>query len=43
MLAEKRLNITEIAQACGFSGSSYYAETFRKIVGVSPGEYRKKH
>jgi AraC-like DNA-binding protein len=42
LLAEKRLNITEIAQACGFNGSSYYAETFRKITGVSPGEYRKK-
>jgi AraC-like DNA-binding protein len=41
LLCEKRLNITEIAQACGFSGSSYYAETFRKIAGVSPGSYRK--
>jgi AraC-like DNA-binding protein len=43
LLAEKRLNITEIAQTCGFNGSSYYAETFRKITGVSPGEYRKKY
>ncbi|MDR1949110.1 MAG: helix-turn-helix domain-containing protein [Spirochaetaceae bacterium] len=34
--------MTEIAQACGFNGSSYYAETFRKIVGLSPGSYQKR-
>lgn len=35
------LTITEIAQIVGFSGSSYYAETFRKRYGKSPSEYRK--
>lgn len=35
------MTITEIAQAVGFSGSSYYAEAFRKWYGVSPSEYRK--
>ncbi|MBS5843445.1 MAG: AraC family transcriptional regulator [Clostridiales bacterium] len=32
---------TEIANAVGFGGSSYYAETFRKWSGTSPSEYRK--
>ena len=32
----------EISQAVGFSGASYFAETFRNSFGVSPTEYRKK-
>ena len=35
------MTITEIAQAVGFSGSSYYAEAFRKWHKYSPSEYRK--
>lgn len=35
------MTITEIAQVVGFSGSSYYAESFRKWCGKSPSEYRK--
>ena len=35
------MTITEIAQTVGFSGSSYYAETFRKWLSQSPSEYRK--
>ncbi len=35
------MTITEIAQAVGFSGSSYYAEAFRKWYRVSPTGYRK--
>ncbi len=35
------MTITEIAQAVGFSGSSYYAEVFRKWCNNSPSEYRK--
>ncbi|NWL88061.1 AraC family transcriptional regulator [Paenibacillus sp. 79R4] len=35
------LNMTEISAACGFNSSSYFAETFKKIWGVSPTEYRK--
>jgi len=33
--------ITQIANTVGFSGGSYYAETFRKRYGQSPTEYRK--
>ena len=35
------LTVTEIAHTVGFSGSSYYAEAFRKRYGKSPSEYRK--
>ena len=35
------MTITEIAQTVGFSGSSYYAEIFRKWCDKSPSEYRK--
>ena len=35
------LSITEIALSCGFSGSSYFAECFRREMGMSPGEYRR--
>ncbi len=32
--------ISEIAQDCGFSGSSYFSETFKRIVGKTPKEFR---
>lgn len=35
------MSILEIALSVGFSGASYYAETFRKMFGQSPAEYRK--
>lgn len=41
LLRETDLSITEIALSTGFSGASYYAETFRKWTGMSPGEFRK--
>jgi transcriptional regulator GlxA family with amidase domain len=36
------MNITETAFASGFSASSYYGEIFRRLLGMSPGEYRRK-
>ncbi|MCM1045512.1 MAG: AraC family transcriptional regulator [Candidatus Gastranaerophilales bacterium] len=41
LLKNTDMTITEIAGAVGFSGSSYYAEAFRKWCGKSPSEYRK--
>ncbi|PJI10330.1 AraC family transcriptional regulator [Clostridium sp. CT7] len=35
------LSITEIALKCGFSGSSYFTEIFRKNMGCTPSQYRK--
>ena len=36
------MKMTEIAYECGFNGSSYFAEIFKKMMGESPREYRKK-
>ena len=46
--AKKRLEnplrgVTEIAYDLGFSSSQYFATTFRRFVGMAPGEYRRKH
>ncbi|MDD2971285.1 MAG: AraC family transcriptional regulator [Lachnospiraceae bacterium] len=40
LLKTTEMTITEITDATGFNGSSYYAETFRKWIGVSPTDYR---
>ncbi|MDO4276554.1 MAG: AraC family transcriptional regulator [Eubacteriales bacterium] len=40
-LLEKSGSITQIALRHGFTGSSYYAETFKKEMGCAPGDYRK--
>jgi AraC-type DNA-binding domain-containing proteins len=41
LMAQPELSITEIAYAVGFTGASYFAETFKKHFGLSPSEYRK--
>ncbi|MGN0384330.1 MAG: helix-turn-helix domain-containing protein [Lachnospiraceae bacterium] len=40
LLERTDLNITEIAYESGFSESSYFTETFRRMKGVSPTKYR---
>lgn len=35
-------SVTEIAYSCGFSGTSYFSKTFRRIMGCTPLEYRKQ-
>ncbi len=42
LLQDRTLSITDIAERVGFSGASYYAEIFRRFIGMSPLEYRKK-
>ncbi len=41
MLKGSDLPITEIAFEAGFSGASYFAETFKKNYSCSPSEYRQ--
>lgn len=40
LLRETDMSITEIAYETGFSGASYFAETFRSNFGCSPRAYR---
>lgn len=41
LLASSEMTMTEIAEATGFSGASYMAETFKKYFNQSPREYKK--
>ena len=41
LLRETDMTITEIALSTGFGSASYYAGSFRKWAGMSPGEFRK--
>ena len=34
--------ISEIANECGFSDSSYFCKVFKENVGMTPASYRRK-
>lgn len=36
------LNIEKIGQECGMNDANYFTRAFKKIEGVTPGEYRKR-
>jgi len=40
MLARSSAPLAEIALACGFADQSHFANTFRRALHVTPGEYR---
>ncbi|MBI9016635.1 MAG: helix-turn-helix domain-containing protein [Phycisphaerae bacterium] len=42
LLRHTSLPISHIALAVGFSGSDRLSKVFRKIVGITPGQYRKR-
>lgn len=42
LLALGDLNCTEVAMACGFSDSNYFARLFRGKVGLSPRQFRRR-
>jgi DNA-binding response OmpR family regulator len=41
-LADKNLNVSEIAYDCGFGDPSVFSKNFKEKYGMSPGEYRKR-
>ena len=43
LLLDDQKSMTEIAGLLGFHGSSYFAETFKKVMNCSPREYRRLH
>lgn len=42
LLMAGKNSMTDIAMLCGFGSSSYYAETFHKVLGCTPTEYKAK-
>ena len=40
LLRSTSLSVTEVAYACGFSGTSYFCELFRRYYHISPGKFR---
>lgn len=42
LLADSRFKITEISARVGYSDGNYFGKTFKKLVGMSPSEYREQ-
>jgi AraC family transcriptional regulator len=43
MMTSTTERLTEIALACGFADQSHLNRSFRRMVGVSPGVWRRSH
>lgn len=43
LLAETDHTLSQIAQVLGFSSLSYFSQSFRRLEGMSPMEYRRGH
>jgi AraC family transcriptional regulator len=42
-LVDARASLADIALECGFADQSHFTATFRKVVGVPPGAWRREH
>ena len=42
LLQDPENTITEVANLLGYSDPSHFSRAFRRMAGVSPGEYQKK-
>ncbi len=42
LLLSTRLPISEIAGLCGYQNSNYFCDAFKKVIGLSPLQYRKR-
>lgn len=42
MLKDSRYKITDISSKIGYSDGNYFGKTFKKLVGLSPSEYREQ-
>jgi len=40
LLAQTNYRISDIANMLGFSSNSYFSQTFHRVVGVSPSQFR---
>ncbi len=42
LLQDTKLSVMEAASRTGFSSAAYYGKVFRRLCGMTPGEYRKQ-
>ena len=42
MIKEGCSNLTEVAMQCGFNSPSYFCKVFKKEIGISPTDYRRR-
>ena len=42
LLAEADMTIAQVAYSCGFSSQAHLTVAFRKVCGLTPGEYRRE-
>lgn len=40
LLADRKVNLADIASQCGFADQSHFAATFRKVIGIAPSAWR---
>ncbi len=40
LLRERKLNITEIGEQCGFDSTTYFGRVFKKKTGMTPKQYK---
>jgi len=43
LIQEPDLNLVQVAEKCGYESLNYFSSVFRKMEGMSPGEYRRLH
>ena len=43
LLASKKMNISEVVYACGFSNAASFSTMFKSVYGISPREYMNQH
>lgn len=41
LLRNASLSVREVAWRCGYPDANYFCKTFRKVFGMSPGDYRR--
>lgn len=43
MLVSTEISVSDISVKCGYNDTKFFYQTFKKIKGVTPGDYRKSH